>query len=178
LMPDGTISATGQGCLGIEEWTDIIDIATSDYHAVGLKSDGTVVAIGDNRKGQCNVQQWTDIVSVLAENDYTVGVKSTGEIVKAGGLADSILIPHKRMKEGLALIGALRQIANEKENAIGMDSVSTKVSEINNSYTERHMEKLDDLLALLSEVLSEKSATSFSFTENNGYDESYTKMRK
>ena len=30
-------------------------------HIVALKSDGTVVAVGDNEDGQCNVSGWTDI---------------------------------------------------------------------------------------------------------------------
>ena len=31
-------------------------------HTVGLKSDGTVVAVGDNNEyGQCNVSDWTNI---------------------------------------------------------------------------------------------------------------------
>ena len=28
---------------------------------VGLKSDGTVVAAGDNEDGQCDVSDWTNI---------------------------------------------------------------------------------------------------------------------
>lgn len=30
-------------------------------HTVGLKSDGTVIATGNNEYGQCNVSDWTDI---------------------------------------------------------------------------------------------------------------------
>ena len=30
-------------------------VAAGAYHTVGLKSDGTVVAVGDNSKGQLNV---------------------------------------------------------------------------------------------------------------------------
>ncbi|NLO86339.1 MAG: chromosome condensation regulator, partial [Clostridiales bacterium] len=28
---------------------------------VGLRADGTVVAVGENDEGQCNVSDWTDI---------------------------------------------------------------------------------------------------------------------
>ena len=35
-------------------------------HTVGLKSDGTVVAVGDNENGQCDVSGWTDIIQVAA----------------------------------------------------------------------------------------------------------------
>ncbi|WP_234813697.1 RCC1-like domain-containing protein, partial [Bacillus mycoides] len=30
-------------------------------HTVGLKSDGTVVAVGDNEYGQCDVDSWHGI---------------------------------------------------------------------------------------------------------------------
>ena len=33
-------------------------VAAGWVHTVGLKSDGTVVAVGDNRYGQCNVGGW------------------------------------------------------------------------------------------------------------------------
>ena len=36
------------------------------YHTVGLKSDGTVVAVGDNSYGQLNVGSWSGIVQVAA----------------------------------------------------------------------------------------------------------------
>ena len=35
-------------------------------HTVGLKSDGTVVAVGDNYFGQLDVGSWSDIVQVAA----------------------------------------------------------------------------------------------------------------
>ena len=36
-------------------------IAAGNYHTVGLKSDGTVVAVGDNYSGQCDVDSWKNI---------------------------------------------------------------------------------------------------------------------
>jgi len=51
---------------------------------VGLKSDGTVVAVGDNSLGQCNVGNWTDIVQVAAACKDTVGLKSDGTVVAVG----------------------------------------------------------------------------------------------
>ena len=40
------------GC-GQPEYTPMV--ATGYYHTVGLKDDGTVVAVGHNNYGQCNV---------------------------------------------------------------------------------------------------------------------------
>ena len=33
-------------------------VAAGGYHTVGLKADGTVVAVGQNDHGQCNVSAW------------------------------------------------------------------------------------------------------------------------
>ena len=60
-------------------------IATGWGHTVGLKEDGTVVAIGRNKDGQCNVNNWRDIVAVAAGNDHTVGLKKDGTVIAAGG---------------------------------------------------------------------------------------------
>ena len=54
-----------------------------DY-IVGLKTDGTVVAVGSNSCGQCDVSSWTDIVAVAAGSHHTVGLKADGTVVAAG----------------------------------------------------------------------------------------------
>ncbi|MDW7658527.1 MAG: chromosome condensation regulator [Bacillota bacterium] len=53
-------------------------------HSVGLKSDGTVVAVGNNDYGQCNVGDWTHIVAISAGYDQTVGLKKDGTVVAVG----------------------------------------------------------------------------------------------
>ena len=42
-------------------WPDIVAVAAGDAYTVGLKADGTVVAVGDNEYGQREVSGWTDI---------------------------------------------------------------------------------------------------------------------
>lgn len=59
-------------------------IAAGSEHIVGLKDDGTVVAVGDNYYGECDVSNWKDIVAVSAGVSYTVGLKSDGRVVAAG----------------------------------------------------------------------------------------------
>jgi hypothetical protein len=65
-------------------WTDIIQVAAAWHHTAGLKSDGTVVAVGENRWGECDVGSWADIIQIAAGGDHTVGVKSDGAVVAAG----------------------------------------------------------------------------------------------
>lgn len=36
-------------------------ISADDNHTIDLKSNGTVVAVGENADGQCDVEDWTDI---------------------------------------------------------------------------------------------------------------------
>ena len=59
-------------------------ISSGWKHAVGLKTDGTVVAEGDNDYGQCNVSEWTDIVAISAGYSHTVGLKCDGTVVAVG----------------------------------------------------------------------------------------------
>ena len=59
-------------------------ISAGDTHTVGLKSDGTVVAVGSNYSGKCDVSKWTDIVSVVASGSHTVGLRSDGTVVAVG----------------------------------------------------------------------------------------------
>ena len=45
----------------VSNWKNIVAISTDYYHTVGLKADGTVVAVGVNDDGQCEVSDWTNI---------------------------------------------------------------------------------------------------------------------
>ena len=53
-------------------------------HTVGLKTDGTVVAVGFCENGQCNVDSWTGIRQVAAGYDHTVGLKAEETVVAVG----------------------------------------------------------------------------------------------
>ena len=51
---------------------------------MGLKSDGTVVAVGPNYHGQLDVGSWTDIVQVAAGRYHNAGLKTDGTVVAVG----------------------------------------------------------------------------------------------
>jgi len=63
-------------------------ISAGYTHTVALKSNGTVVAVGDNADGQCNVASWNDIIAVSARTYHTVGLKKDGTVVATGRNAD------------------------------------------------------------------------------------------
>lgn len=72
--------------IAAEQWTDIVAISVGKQgsHIVGLRSDGTVVAAGDNNLKECNVRDWTDVVAVSAGHRFTVGLKADGTVIATG----------------------------------------------------------------------------------------------
>ncbi len=94
LKTDGTVVKNVQspissyynkyGQCNVDGWRDIAHIAVGARHTVGLKVDGTVIAVGDNDDGQCNVSNWENIVAIYAYGFATIGLKSDGTIVVVG----------------------------------------------------------------------------------------------
>lgn len=60
----------------------IIDVG--HRHTVGLCTNGSVLACGDNSYGQCDVSAWKDITAVAAGAYHTVGLRSDGTVVASG----------------------------------------------------------------------------------------------
>ena len=50
-------------------------------HTVGLRADGSVVAVGDNAYGQCDVEGWENVVAIAAGDWHTVGLCRDGTVV-------------------------------------------------------------------------------------------------
>lgn len=61
-------------------------ISAGDDQTVGLKVDGTVVAVGDNVGDWCKVCGWSDIVAISTGGHHTVGLKADGTVVDEHGL--------------------------------------------------------------------------------------------
>jgi alpha-tubulin suppressor-like RCC1 family protein len=59
-------------------------IVISEELTLGLKSDGTVVAVGDNKYGRCDTKSWQDIIAIAAGKSHVVGLKPDGTVVSAG----------------------------------------------------------------------------------------------
>ena len=78
LMPIFTLFSSSM------TWMGIIAISCGASHTAGLKRDGTVLAVGDNKQGQCNVSNWTNIVSIACGTSHTVGLKNDGTVLAVG----------------------------------------------------------------------------------------------
>ena len=101
-------------------------VAAGLLHTVGLKSDGTVVAVGYNTYGQCNVTGWTNITQVAAGYWHTVGLKADGTVVAVGYNAD-----------GQCNVGGwtnITQVAAGGYHTVGLKSDGTVVAVGNNAY--------------------------------------------
>jgi len=66
----------------------LIMVAAGSHHTVGLKADGTVVAVGLDDEEQCSVGNWTGITQVAAGRYHTVGLKNDGTVVAVGWDSD------------------------------------------------------------------------------------------
>ena len=91
IRTDGTVvylykGDDSYGQNNVSSWTDMTQLSIGKNHTVGLRADGTVVAVGDNYAGQCDVEDWTNIVSVAAGESGTVGITEDGRVLLAGTL--------------------------------------------------------------------------------------------
>ena len=80
----GSLALPFSSGTALAQTTTIPMVAAGGAHTVGLKSDGTVVAVGDNEYGQSNVGNWTGITQVAAGYYQTLGLKSDGTVVAVG----------------------------------------------------------------------------------------------
>ena len=87
--------------------------------SVGLKSDGTVVAVGDNDDGQCDVGSWKDIIQVAA-GWHSVGLKSDGTVVAVGD--------NDKGQCSVGLWKDIIQVAADDYHTVGLKSEGTVVA--------------------------------------------------
>lgn len=83
-QPDTQPTESSQPANTLNERKKEVTVSAGPYHTVGLKTDGTVVAMGGNNYGQCDVSSWTGIAAVNAGLYHTIGLKTTGTVVAAG----------------------------------------------------------------------------------------------
>ena len=60
------------------------EVSAGYLHTVGLHDDGTVVAVSDDSRGQCEVSSWRSITSVAAGSVHTLALSQTGRVFGTG----------------------------------------------------------------------------------------------
>jgi len=74
----------------VEQWSGIVKITAGNETVVGLKGDGTVVAVCPARSdvGQCDVDDWKDVIAVNTNGSVTVGITKDGKVLMAGAVPE------------------------------------------------------------------------------------------
>ena len=68
-------------------WKGVYEVSAGDFSVVGVATDGSASAVGDNTYGESNVNNtdgWSDIVEVSVGSTHTIGLKKDGTVVTAG----------------------------------------------------------------------------------------------
>ena len=97
LKQDGTVlCAIQEGALfnayapALSTWKNVKKLATTDYYAVALCNDGSVLYTGaDDEKSQCT--RWTDMADIAADGQYVVGLTKDGNVLLAGSPTSPLL---------------------------------------------------------------------------------------
>ena len=130
-----------QRCM--ELWNTVAQrdaISAGGDHTVGLKADGTVVAMGDNSYGQRDVSDWKDIVAISAGTRHTVGLKADGTVVAVGYNKDG-RCDVSDWKDILA-------ISAGEQHTVGLKADGTVVAMGDNSYGQCDVSDWKDIVAI------------------------------
>jgi len=90
LKANGSVVARGSndrnpGILDVPSGLTAVSISLKGLHALAVRTDGTVVAWGNNRYGQCNVpSDLSDVVQVSGSLTHSLALKSNGTVVAWG----------------------------------------------------------------------------------------------
>ncbi len=101
-------------------------LTAGGWHTLGLKTDGTVVAVGDNTSGQCDVGHWTGISQIAAGGLHTLGRKANGTVVAVGSDASG-------QRDVGAWTGII-QVAAGGQHTVGLKANGTAVAVGDDSY--------------------------------------------
>ena len=120
-------------------------ISAGGEHTVGLRADGTVVAVGNRYDdyGQCDVSDWQDITAVSAGFDYTIGLRTDGTVVAAG--------PDNYSRCDLSDWTDIVAIAAGSYHTVGLRADGTVVTVGADKYGQRNVSDWTDIVAIAAE---------------------------
>ncbi|MDD6799145.1 MAG: hypothetical protein PUE85_01795 [Firmicutes bacterium] len=121
-------------------FTNISSIDTSEFHTVGLKKDGTVVASGNNTYRQCATSGWSNIVAIAAGEWHTAAVRSDGTAVATGS--------NENRQCNVTGWRKLVDIAAGRRHTVGLRSDGTVVACGSNDYGQCDVSSWTDIIAI------------------------------
>ncbi|MBN2018599.1 MAG: hypothetical protein JW749_00045 [Sedimentisphaerales bacterium] len=68
----------------IPDGNDFIEVAAGKYHALAIRSSGSLAAWGWNSYGQCNVPEGNDFIAIAGGVRHSIALKSDGSLVGWG----------------------------------------------------------------------------------------------
>ena len=84
MKTDGTVVATGRnesGQCNVGDWSDVVQIACTDYDTIGLRADGTVVHTGYHAYGA--LSGWNGVTAIGGGSYATVALTATGQALSS-----------------------------------------------------------------------------------------------
>jgi len=115
-------------------------IAAGIRHTVGLKNDGTVVAVGKNDMGQCSIRSWRNMVAVAAGGNTTVGLKSNGTVQVTGETGYG----QEKASDWKDIV----DIAVGEDHVVGLKSDGSVVAVGNNQFGQCDVSGWQDIIAV------------------------------
>ena len=115
-------------------------LSTGESFTAGLKTNATVVAIGDNNDGQLNVGSWTNIIQLAAGSFHTAGLKADSTVVATGDNYD-----------GQLNVGSwtnIIQLAAGGDHTVGLNANGTVVATGYNAYGQLNVGSWTNIIQL------------------------------
>lgn len=88
ITSDGSVKSYGNNdfgqCNTYDNWKDVVKVDSGSYFSLGIRSDGSVAALGDDYSQQLNVGNWENIIDISAGFYHTIGLMANGYVVATG----------------------------------------------------------------------------------------------
>lgn len=145
LKTDGTVKLIELGKkldYDLSTWKGerISTVVGSIHDFVALTEKGTVLAIGENRSGQCDVTEWNNIVKVTASIYNIVGLKRDGTVIISGSNSDG--------QRDVSSWNNIIDIKAEKRNVLGLKADGTVVISGSNTYERGRVSEWNNIVKI------------------------------
>lgn len=132
----GKVFFAGNNAKNVSDWNNIIDIATGPDYIVGLKSDGSIVAVGAGTKIS-EVRNWQDINALACSSNFIAGLKKDGTVIIAGEISN---------KANITSWQNIVKISAGDRHLLAIDSNSKVFSEGNNDFNQCNINNPYDII--------------------------------